>query len=315
MAALLLSWDSRLSDLVEVKGEISQLQKVLEESFGFSATSPSISDAEATPKYSLEEHLMKFRKTYDGVGNLMVIYYGGHAIVKDHALHWIESKKGQYEINWSDQQSHVLAQTEADVLVILDCCYAGAAMRANYKGRKEILAACSRESEAIAWRLEGSPTFTAKLIEKLATMKDSRFPIQSLAVELSLDKSLQYQPNFIPLSDPQDPIVISAKPAGEATLPPYYESSYLASISLHFSEDPETIKDKLIKYLSTNFPQGANWVRVENIQRSASTLVTLSVPMELWAFLPDKSTYSFLGLVKGTNFLLDTDVFKSAEYP
>jgi hypothetical protein len=47
-------------------------------------------------------------------------------------------------------------------------------------------------------------------------------------------------------------------------------------------------------------------VGVESIQRSTSTLVTLSVPIELWAFLPESPAYALLGLVKTENLLLQT---------
>lgn len=50
---------------------------------------------------------------------------------------------GSFQLNWTWQQS-LLDAAPCDVAQILDCCYAGTAIKANILGRNEILAACDR---------------------------------------------------------------------------------------------------------------------------------------------------------------------------
>jgi hypothetical protein len=90
MAALLLRWDDTVCDLKEVPDEVSKLGSVLGTSFGFSVWKATVSVGKI-PQYSLEDHLQPFLNSYDQSGNLILIYYGGHGVVRNHELHWVES--------------------------------------------------------------------------------------------------------------------------------------------------------------------------------------------------------------------------------
>ena len=196
--------------------------------------------------------------------------------------------------------------------MILDCCHAGGACRAPLKGRKELLAACGKESDAIAWRLDGSPTFTTKLIEHLKRRKKEAFSVQSLYVDLSTDEELTHSPYHFPFTDPDEPIILSAMQRNLESSPPSSVSSssgMRALISAHLTGDPRLVMDEWVKWLSTNVPRDVQGVYLECVFQIKSTLVIFSLPIEVWSFLPPNPAYSFIGLVQSRNLLLGPEPF------
>ena len=212
-------------------------------------------------------------------------------------------------LNWSDKQSFLLRHTRADVLVILDCCQAGSAFRSVYKGRKELLAACGKENDAVAWRLNGKPTFTSKLIDQLKLKSEEAFPVNKLRVDFSKDKELAFTPHHLRFTNADEPIVLSA--LRQFSEPPIFPSlSYFgtrALISAHITGDPSSFGVDFEQWLSANTSKNVpNVVNLDYVSQATatSTLVMLSMPIEMWSFFPHRAAYSFIGLVDSRNLQL-----------
>ena len=92
VAALLLSWENKVSDLPEVEDEIRKLKETFKEAYGFEVTPWQIPGDQGNPAYLLEEPLIKFLRTYDRPGNLLIIYYGGHGMIENHDCIWTASE-------------------------------------------------------------------------------------------------------------------------------------------------------------------------------------------------------------------------------
>ncbi|KAK5116494.1 hypothetical protein LTR62_008043 [Meristemomyces frigidus] len=106
---------------------------------------------------SVDQRLRAFRGT-PGVNELLVVVYGGHGrIVPDSRaagrpslqLVAVTSHMGKrigHIVFRNRLQDHVLFPGNKDVLVLLDCCYAGAATRSMDLARKDILAASKTDT-------------------------------------------------------------------------------------------------------------------------------------------------------------------------
>jgi len=84
-AALLLSWKE--SGLAEIPGEKRDLRKVLEDGYGFTVEEAEIPSGKKAFQ-ALSKMLENFKDKYDEIGNLMVIYYGGHGHTQNSNCHW-----------------------------------------------------------------------------------------------------------------------------------------------------------------------------------------------------------------------------------
>lgn len=99
----------------------------------------------------------------------------------------------------------MLKRASCDVLILLDCCYAGTAGRDTVKGTKELLAACGIEVEA-----EGlTPySFTRNLIDKLRSFGTRAFKVSDLYERLVKAKiRLRNTPQYVPLTGRDRPSI------------------------------------------------------------------------------------------------------------
>jgi hypothetical protein len=99
----------------------------------------------------------------------------------------------------------MLKRASCDVLIILDCCYAGTAGRDKVTGTKELLAACGMEVEA-----EGlTPySFTRNLIDKLRSFGTRPFTVSELYERLvKAKRRLQNTPQYVPLTGRNQPSI------------------------------------------------------------------------------------------------------------
>lgn len=114
----------------------------------------------------------------------------------------------------------ILNRTEADVLLLLDCCFAASAMRSIHKGTKILIAACDAQSKTIG---PGPTSFTSTLIEALkeqspntsvksiyTEMKSARKQLRKSSRTPDGDKLYIHAPKFIDFSDEDDDIKLVA---------------------------------------------------------------------------------------------------------
>ena len=91
----------------------------------------------------------------------------------------------------------MLMNHPADVLILLNCCYAGNAAMAPGKGKNELIAAASADAVAFA----GPFSFPKALMNKLIGLSTKPFTVTMLHRELASDFwQLQAQPLYVQLT-------------------------------------------------------------------------------------------------------------------
>lgn len=101
-----------------------------------------------------------------------------------------------------------LKSAPCDVLLLLDCCFAGSAVRGDVEGTNEIIAACGRETLA-----EGvtDRSFTHNLMRKIRSFNGQPFTVVQLYERLLKDrKRLITTPQYAPLSARERPSIVLA---------------------------------------------------------------------------------------------------------
>ncbi|CAG8954502.1 hypothetical protein HYFRA_00004415 [Hymenoscyphus fraxineus] len=199
---LLLSWDDNVDDLKTGK-EVKQLQTLFEATFKFQTTWKILHRMERpTAQAQANKHLANFVADHEDQSTLLIVYYAGHGRPGDSkngltlaARQDINPKPDAElsEIIWSSTE-HIIKATRSDVLVIFDCCYAGALEKNHrsipHRRAYEYLAATSADSETYK---PGPKSFTTALIwsmEHLA-MTEGNFTTQHL-----LSTIIKDAPNF-----------------------------------------------------------------------------------------------------------------------
>ncbi|KAK3686538.1 hypothetical protein LTR37_019708 [Vermiconidia calcicola] len=176
--ALLLSWEQKNDDEPKIQEQLNlmraqttRLKRVFERLYNFEVEEWHIPRRGAYRE--LAHKLWDFEKTYNDPQHLLIVYCGGHgAIDEDRKAIWkCYNDEHSPEVDWSSLQAHFLSDdTTADVLMLIDCCRAGSAVRApkteSIGNIVYVLAASGFDSDA---PLDGPHTFTANLIAELVT--------------------------------------------------------------------------------------------------------------------------------------------------
>ena len=234
----------------------------------------------------------------------------------------------------------MLLRALCDVLILLDCCYAGSAARTDISGTNEILAACGRESTTLG---VGAGSFTAKILRKIRSFKGKPFTVEQLYQRLLNDrKRMDITPQYAPLSGRRGLSIVLARMESKLTVddlqvhssaePGSNESDPMTSASTSLVPSSETDTSGLSSpsegprvlialsleaeanvpdleawktWLSTNAPEEIRSleVTVETAFLSHSTLVLVSLPISVWNHLPDTSAYRFVGFITSENLL------------
>ena len=175
---LLLRWQE---DDLGTEKEINDLEEILKGLYNYETERFVIPSDDST--IQLEDALNDFRRARDGEANLLILYYGGHGALEHRSDHagrsiWKAKKKGGPHLIWSELQG-VLERAKADVVFILDCCFAATASRGP--GSKEGLWACNSEVTTTG---VNDNSFTRNLIEELKALHATRFNIAILHARL-----------------------------------------------------------------------------------------------------------------------------------
>lgn len=149
------------------------------------------------PQGQATKYVANFVHGKDKSGQLLVVYYAGHGEVgSDNRLLLTgqlaqDERESEMSIDWAEVEN-TLGKAKADVLVILDCCYAGVLSRAQQsthgtRKKFQYIAACEAEQRtksagpdsfttAFIWALNelaNEPVFsTRQLVRTLTTCED-----------------------------------------------------------------------------------------------------------------------------------------------
>lgn len=198
--AMLLLWKD---DDLGVNTEIQKLDRTLRSHYNFTTHVHYIPSED--PEEYLTRAILQFRKG-KGPRDLLMLYYGGHAAGSANECTWIANKAtpNPPTLNWLSVQG-VLLEYSADVLLILDCCFATHAARGASLGDNWLLSASARESQAtgVSWR-----SFTRGLIRELKRRaevhKENGQPFTVLSIHNSLmlrERDLVVTPVITRLTD------------------------------------------------------------------------------------------------------------------
>jgi hypothetical protein len=224
-------------------------------------------------------------------------------------------------LEWYDLQG-MLEKAKFDVLLILDCCHAAGAVTKGSTGTMEVLAGCSRENKAAGpWgscSVIGSP-FTQTLIKHLeeSSTRPHGLLMTELQTLLSLDKVLEDQsPIHVVLTGHYSPIKLRPLfPERELKEMENRTSQIIkpemkALLSISFRGNTLPDMEEFVHWLNSQYPKEVARIEVERVNieasfDSCSTLMLLSIPISMWAYLQESLGCSLVGFVESRNVLIE----------
>ena len=238
------------------------------------------------------------------------------------------------QLDWTTIQP-VLFNTPADVLLVLDCCYASSATwraGAHTVGSKETITACGPSSPASG---VGERSFTSALISELKYQAGELSALTVVALHgylLQQGHRLRFQPTYARShrnsrnSTSLNPIRGAASTGNNPVAKPPRKLSQPAIrvlLAVHIRIDPNVdfvdflsnSRRNLVGFLRNEqaLPTSVTGVQVERVShtipvegvyKSTSTLVLVSVPLAVWHLLPDHRACRFVSFVTGPNLLV-----------
>lgn len=342
--ALLINWEN---DDLQTKNEIEKLQTLFAQKYNFSTESYSIPSDDSHNE--LEAKLVSTRNAHGKtVTDLVILYYGGHGMLnKENQSIWKAWKtpprgcRGKSpELNWSELQRR-FETAKADVLFLIDCCYATNLMSTKMSGVKEMIAASGRRDKASGSQ---NNSFTNALINEFESVRAR--PIQVAVLHQRLlknqerhgleptpihaflseevtsivlariprkDEPVQYSP--VPSSSDLDSDESDSEHSLCATSATSLQSLKLTSdcrilISVSLKPDSQTpIVEEWINWIWKHAPRDIGGVKVslsdfcslESAWKSNSSLLLVSLPVAVWNVLAPNPAYSFVAILRSEN--------------
>ncbi|KAI1087994.1 hypothetical protein F5B19DRAFT_473283 [Rostrohypoxylon terebratum] len=169
ITVLLLIWEE---DDIGVIGEVNELANLFIGKFGYNVHVYRIPSEKSL--HSLSRFIMDSVERC-GEDQLLIVYYGGHGERNDPdprikgPFNLAAKKQGGPELSWDAIQPYLFDAT-CDIIMILDCCYAGQALRARHIHRIECLCAVDKEQMTAKGNTTTYPSFTRVLIYELENM-------------------------------------------------------------------------------------------------------------------------------------------------
>ncbi|KAL9092581.1 MAG: hypothetical protein Q9165_004385 [Trypethelium subeluteriae] len=194
VTVLILYWKD--TDL-KLWDELKELEDLFRNTFNYNVERYEIPSQRSQDQ--LEHIIDLFLIRYGTPDNLVIIYYGGHGGPTKNGSTECEWAAFNHELSptldWSTIQPQLLT-AECDVVILLDCCHAGSAVRGKTRQYVEILLATDKDHLTPvgtgAW-----PSFTKILIQKMREIMDreGELNLRSLHAQmLPADTGLRRQP-------------------------------------------------------------------------------------------------------------------------
>ncbi|KAI9712117.1 MAG: hypothetical protein M1820_001826 [Bogoriella megaspora] len=205
---LLLQWEE---DDLGVGKEVEKLAAVFSstkpDGYNFSTERwyiPTSSDKGDEPEILLIKRILEFRKGAKQ-NDLLILYYGGHGGGSPQQLYWAANRKeNSPSLIWHNVQGTLLG-CPADVLLILDSCYASLAVSNHGTANNWMLGATTKEDAATG---VARNSFTSTLTRELKRCafkywkEGERLSVQSLhSYFLRWERDLDFTPVLVRLTD------------------------------------------------------------------------------------------------------------------
>ena len=229
----------------------------------------------------LKSTISTFLVDHGGPDTLLIIYYGGHGDENNNRARnelrqsvWAARESGGPTLDWFKIQPD-LYEVEADILVILDCCYSAQAARAySYRGRVELLAACAM---GVQCPPPGPHSFTTALIKVLKQVRTrGSATVSEINAKLSsLDSKLLQTPIHIGLQNDNRPsLTLEPLPIPGFTAGGQAMTSLTLHVSLRSKLSEETFQ-RIIQWLKSGTPREVSRFMVEDVCTSAERMRSL----------------------------------------
>ena len=248
-------------------------------------------------------------------------------------------------VKWSGIQN-TLEESESDVLILLDCCASGVCTTDEGNGVTELIAACAYNSTANGVGLfsfthalneklrflSGWPSFTIgylynSLFTEIQSWRISDSRHKKAPVHLVLSQNHEH-PRSIRISSnirntgasqgsdsgsgPINPATdVACAIAPISKLPEY--PRLLFSIRIDENVKPTELSTEFFADWLRELPMSTSLVRVEAGFASDSTILIISVPAAMLAYLPLNSAITLLGTARSKNLLLESKKEKSPQ--
>ncbi|KAF8538965.1 hypothetical protein BDD12DRAFT_805711 [Trichophaea hybrida] len=229
----------------------------------------------------------------DHSSHLLIVYYGGHGDrddgrnqknqLREKRSVWAGCQRGGTTVNWYEIQPR-LEKAEADVLILLDCCYAAQAGRGREQkepNRCELLAACAM---GVPTPAPGPRSFTTAVIREMKIMLSNSDEV----VITELNRRLHKQESKVA----QSPVHIDLRGASRRRsirLQPRIETA-IEPIPQQHQQD--YVKMKVSAYgLADTYPELAKWLKTDPPRNISAIEIEEAVwaPKRMHDFMYDKS--------------------------
>ncbi|KAF2861639.1 hypothetical protein K470DRAFT_269719 [Piedraia hortae CBS 480.64] len=238
---------------------------------------------------------------------LVILMFSGQGGIVDGRFHVggdFNCRRGTFTGNTLDwhHMTELIAKRECDQVHILDCWYTGKATTPY----AEVLAATSA-AEVATNVLRAH--FNKFLVEELKAM-DRPTALSSLHARIvakSMMYGLEHLPVFVGRHERPPIFLQKAYPIDQITDHRQRFNSPRILLTCHLQETLGT-KDiaTLKRQMSENVPKTVHDIDVcvEGSFKTNSSLLLISVPVEVWSYLPKTSALNFVGLINSRNELL-----------
>ncbi|KAF3937445.1 hypothetical protein ABW19_dt0209089 [Dactylella cylindrospora] len=204
VSARLLFW---ADDDLKVVSEIEKLAGFFKESLQYDDVEQLVIPSKNSQLW-LSHEISKFALEKGGRDNLLIVYYGGHgdrAVDQERQAVWAATKHLDSPLlNWYKIQP-LLLESEGDVLIILDCCYAGQAARSRQSRWKVCLLLASCGMGMMVPGVGGkTKSFTDGLLSEMSHMLEQKGEISISGIHQKLqakEAGLEQQPYISSLSE------------------------------------------------------------------------------------------------------------------
>ena len=198
--ALLLSW---ADDDLGVLEEVAKLEELLRSYFNFTAEAWRIPSDDAEDQ--LTRKILSFRKGKVSNQDLLILYYGGHAGGNSQECTWAARKASSSpRLNWHNVQPLLLG-SQADILIILDCCFATLGAKNYGIGDNWFLGASAKESVTTGVNRDSFTSALSRELERCSHrywMDGMTFTVQDIHSNLMFyERDLTYTPTIVRLTN------------------------------------------------------------------------------------------------------------------
>ncbi|KAF2184883.1 hypothetical protein K469DRAFT_708655 [Zopfia rhizophila CBS 207.26] len=199
---LLLTW---IDEDIGLMSEINELEHVFVKDFNFFVWRYGIPSESS--QVELQVQITQFIKLWGSSDDaLIIVFYSGHGGPTHDKTSseciWSARLSGGPELDWSVIQP-LLITAACDVVIILDCCFAGQAVRSRIKHNVEFLAATDKDQFTPDGKDPNLPSFTKIFTDQISRMlkEEGLVTIPGLVRRMvPKETGIIKQPFYVPLS-------------------------------------------------------------------------------------------------------------------